>query len=116
MLGAGLAPLAGASLLASAADATDPASLPDRAAPAAPAAQASRVAAPDDAHDCLVEPHVSADVGSSVQGIVARPLVELGETVVRGQPIAELESRVERAALDQAAVRAAMTRRVSAIR
>lgn len=63
---------------------------------------------PEDAHDCLVEPHVTADVGSPVQGIIARLLVERGETVVHGQPVAELDAGVERATLEQAEARADM--------
>jgi len=56
--------------------------------------------------DCLIEPWVVSDVGSPVQGILSTLLVDRGETVKRGQPIAELESGVEQAAVALAAARA----------
>lgn len=64
----------------------------------------------DDAvlHECLIEPHLLADVGSPVQGVVERVLVERGEAVTRGQALVQLESAVERAALDEAEARAGM--------
>ena len=71
-------------------------------------AETDREALLEDGHDCLVEPHALAEVGSPVQGVLARVLVERGEPVVRGQPLAELESGPERALLEQAEARAAM--------
>ena len=74
---------------------------------------AARAADPVTAHECLIEPMTIAEVGSPVQGIVRALLVERGETVVRGQPLAALESGVEAAALEQAEVRAAMVSEVA---
>lgn len=59
-------------------------------------------------HDCLIEPFVLASVGSSTQGIVARLLVDRGESVTQGQPLVELESSIEQAARQQAAARTEM--------
>ena len=78
-----------------------------------PQASAGEADVPDDAHDCLIEPHTFANVGSPVQGIVARLLVDRGETVARGQPIVELESAIERATLEQAEARADMRSEVA---
>lgn len=50
-----------------------------------------------DAMDCLIEPWVVSDVGSPVQGVIAKLLVDRGERVSRGQPLAQLESSVESA-------------------
>ena len=70
-------------------------------------------AVPEGAHDCLIEPYTVANVGSPAQGLVARLLVDRGERVVRGQPLAELESDMERAMLAQAEARAGMTSEVA---
>lgn len=51
----------------------------------------------EDAMDCLIEPWVVSDVGSPVQGVIAKLLVDRGERVTRGQPLAQLESSVESA-------------------
>ncbi len=69
---------------------------------------------PDDAFDCLIEPTSLIELGSSLQGVVARRLVARGESVTRGQPIVELESSVEAAVLEQAEARAEMTSEVQA--
>ena len=50
---------------------------------------------PDEALDCLIEPWVVSDVGSSVQGVIAKLLVDRGESVKKVQPVAQLESGVE---------------------
>ena len=75
---------------------------------------ASAADVPDSAHDCLIEPMSVADVGSPVQGILAELLVERGETVARGQPIARLESGVEAATVEHAEARAAMQSEIAA--
>jgi RND family efflux transporter MFP subunit len=48
---------------------------------------------------CLIEPDRVADVGSPVVGVVDKMLVERGDFVQAGAPLAELSSDVERAAL-----------------
>ena len=81
---------------------------------AAGTARADADGAPDAAHDCLIEPMSVADVGSPVQGILAELLVDRGETVARGQPIALLESGIEAAAVEHAEARAAMRSEIAA--
>lgn len=65
-------------------------------------------AEPAERYECLIEPTVVARVGSPVQGVVSRLLVDRSEFVKRGQAIAELESGVERTNLEQARMRASM--------
>lgn len=48
---------------------------------------------------CLIEPDRVAEVGSPVVGVVDKMLVERGDFVREGDPIAMLRSEVERAAL-----------------
>ncbi|MFN0315781.1 MAG: efflux RND transporter periplasmic adaptor subunit [Burkholderiales bacterium] len=55
---------------------------------------------------CLIEPSKVADVGSEVIGILEKLLVERGDMVTKGQPTAELDAKVERAALSAARARA----------
>ncbi|MFK7858094.1 MAG: efflux RND transporter periplasmic adaptor subunit [Granulosicoccus sp.] len=62
----------------------------------------------DIGHDCLIEPFVITEVGSSTQGIVSRLLADRGATVKRGQAIAQLESAMEQAATMQAEARTEM--------
>jgi len=57
-------------------------------------------------HDCLIEPMVIAELGSSVRGIVSRIRVERGQRVKRGQTLVELDASVERAGLEEAEARA----------
>ena len=59
-------------------------------------------------YECLIEPTVVAQVGSPVQGVVSRLLVDRSDFVKRGQAIAELQSGVERTNLEQARMRASM--------
>ena len=61
---------------------------------------------PEEALDCLIEPWVVSDVGSPVQGVIAKLLVDRGENVTQGQPIAQLESDVENSEIALAAARA----------
>lgn len=62
---------------------------------------------PDEALDCLIEPWVVSDVGSPVQGVIAKLLVDRGESVEKGQPLAQLESGVENSEVALAEIRAA---------
>ena len=48
---------------------------------------------------CLIEPSLVVDVGSPVIGVIERVFVERGDTVQKGQVVAQLESQVERAAV-----------------
>ena len=71
-------------------------------------------AAPADAHECLIEPDSVAAIGSPVQGILARLLVDRADSVVAGQPLAELESALERASVAHAEARASMNSEIAA--
>jgi RND family efflux transporter MFP subunit len=55
---------------------------------------------------CLIQPYQEADIGSQVVGVIERVLVERGDFVKKGQPLAQLNSEVERAQLAAAKVRA----------
>jgi RND family efflux transporter MFP subunit len=70
-----------------------------------PAAHASD-SIPDDALDCLIEPWVVSDVGSPVQGVIAKLLVDRGQHVEKDQPLAQLESGVEYSDVALAEIRA----------
>jgi len=59
-----------------------------------------------DAVGCLNEPSVVVDVGSPVIGVIERVLVERGDIVRKGQVVAQLDSKVERAAVAVAVARA----------
>lgn len=69
---------------------------------------------PEEALDCLIEPWVVSDVGSPVQGVIDRLLVDRGESVTKGQPVAQLESGVESSEVALAEVRAATESEVAA--
>jgi membrane fusion protein, heavy metal efflux system len=55
-----------------------------------------------DALGCLVEPSIVVDVSSPVAGLLDRVSVERGDLVSKGQLVASLESRVERASVELA--------------
>jgi len=68
----------------------------------------------DEALDCLIEPWVTSEVGSPVQGIVSELLVDRGQKVTKGQALATLESGVEHAEVELAEARALMNSEISA--
>ncbi|MGB5328320.1 MAG: efflux RND transporter periplasmic adaptor subunit [Gammaproteobacteria bacterium] len=47
--------------------------------------------------DCLVKPEMYVELSSPVDSVMEKMLVETGDTVARGQPLAQLEASVERA-------------------
>jgi membrane fusion protein, heavy metal efflux system len=55
-----------------------------------------------DALGCLVEPSIVVDVSSPVAGLLDRVVVERGDIVSKGQLVASLESRVEKASVELA--------------
>ena len=55
---------------------------------------------------CLIQPSQEAEIGSQVIGVLERVLVERGDFVKKGQPIAQLNASVERAQLASAKLRA----------
>jgi len=62
-----------------------------------------------DVLSCLIQPFQEAEVGSQVIGVLDRVLVERGDFVNKGQPVAQLNSDVERAHLAAAKLRAEAT-------
>jgi membrane fusion protein, heavy metal efflux system len=58
---------------------------------------------------CLIQPYQEADIGSQVVGVIDHVLVERGDYVKKGQPVAQLNSDVERANLAHAKLRAEAT-------
>ena len=62
--------------------------------------------AAEESLDCLIEPWVVSDVGSPVQGVISTLLVDRGERVKQGQPLAQLESGVESSEVSLAEARA----------
>jgi membrane fusion protein, heavy metal efflux system len=62
----------------------------------------SEVSVKSDALGCLVEPSIVVDVSSPVAGLLDRVAVERGDIVSKGQLVASLESRVERASVELA--------------
>ncbi|MDB5820682.1 MAG: hypothetical protein JWQ11_4322 [Rhizobacter sp.] len=68
--------------------------------PAARAAEAARVARQP--VGCLIEPERVADIGSPVIGVVSMLNVDRGDVVSSGQPLAMLQSDVERASVSVA--------------
>jgi membrane fusion protein, heavy metal efflux system len=67
-----------------------------------PVAIAKPVEIKSDALGCLVEPSIVIDVSSPVAGLLDRVAVERGDIVNKGQLVASLESRVERASVELA--------------
>jgi RND family efflux transporter MFP subunit len=48
---------------------------------------------------CVIKPHVTVQLGSAVSGMLSATLVDRGDTVKRGQVVAQIESSVEQATL-----------------
>ncbi len=63
---------------------------------------------------CLIQPFQEADIGAQVVGIIDKVMVERGDLVKRGQPVALLNSDVERAAMAAAKLRAEATSELQA--
>jgi RND family efflux transporter MFP subunit len=55
---------------------------------------------------CLIQPYQEAEIGAQVIGVLDRVMVERGDFVTKGQPLAQLSSDVERAHLATAKLRA----------
>lgn len=58
--------------------------------------------------DCVIEPRTVVDVRAATEGLIEQVLVDRGDRIKAGQLLLTLDSRVERATLDQARHRAAM--------
>ncbi len=61
------------------------------------------------AADCLIVPHKVTHLSSPVMGVIATVNVQKSDTVKAGDVVAQMESSVERAAVDLAEVRAQIT-------
>lgn len=55
---------------------------------------------------CLTTPYMVADIGSATSGVIASLLVDRGDRVIKGQPLAYLESSLQDIALKIARARA----------
>lgn len=55
---------------------------------------------------CLLSPSRQLELASAVEGVLAEVLVERGDTVLRGQPLARLDTLVEERVLEAARFRA----------
>jgi RND family efflux transporter MFP subunit len=66
--------------------------------------------------DCLIEPSAVVELAAPVAGVVSEMLVDRGDRVVRGQSLARLEDRLERAAVAVARQRADSSASVEAKR
>lgn len=64
--------------------------------------------------DCVIEPHVVADVSSAVPGVMNTLEVERGDLVEKGQVLATLEASVERATVALAKAKANMRHLIKA--
>jgi RND family efflux transporter MFP subunit len=56
--------------------------------------------------DCLVKPQMYVELSSPVDSVMEQVLVDTGDTVVRGQPLVQLEASVERAKVKLARLQA----------
>lgn len=61
--------------------------------------------------ECLVEPHMVANVGSPIDGVLETVVVDRGDTVRKGQVVARLQSGVEAAAVALSKARVEFGRR-----
>jgi RND family efflux transporter MFP subunit len=59
--------------------------------------------------DCVINPHKVFDIGSQVRGVLETVHLDRGEYVEQGEVVAELDARVERAALEVARARSEIT-------
>ena len=66
--------------------------------------------------ECLLEPSQVIEVRSPTDGIIASVTVNRGDTIRRGQPLATLQSDVEKTALEAAALRARAEGQIAAAR
>lgn len=60
------------------------------------------------AYDCLVEPRTLINIGSLMQGIVDKVLVQRGTSVSKGQTLVQMEASMDAISVEQAKARATM--------
>lgn len=56
--------------------------------------------------DCLVKPEMYVELSSPVDSVIEKIMVDTGDTIARGQPLAQLEASVERAKVKLARLQA----------
>ena len=61
------------------------------------------------AHDCVIQPFIVAELGSSANGLLEEIMVDRGDRVTKGMVVARLRSDLEQASLDLAKGRAEST-------
>lgn len=61
--------------------------------------------------ECLLEPYMTANIGSPVPGALSAVMVDRGDTVQKNTAVARVDSRVQLAAVDIAKARAEYTKR-----
>lgn len=64
--------------------------------------------------ECLMEPMMVTEMGSPVQGVIQKLLVDRGDFVTAGQPIVQLEAEAEAINLASAKIRSSMQSEISA--
>jgi multidrug efflux pump subunit AcrA (membrane-fusion protein) len=64
--------------------------------------------------DCVIDPSEVVKLGSPITGVLAEVLVNRGDVVTRGQPVASLESSIEAATVRLNRFRAESTAKVNA--
>jgi RND family efflux transporter MFP subunit len=74
----------------------------------------SAAAAIDEPLDCLIEPYVIVNVGSGVAGLLDSVQVDRGDRVKKGQIVATLDARVEKATIELHRARATMQSTIKA--
>ena len=76
--------------------------------------EAEPAAVPPSALDCIIDPYQIVDLGSAVTGLIEEVHVERSDPVEVGDVLVELDSGVERAAVELARARAAMNGEIKA--
>jgi RND family efflux transporter MFP subunit len=71
-------------------------------------------AAAAESFDCVIDPSETVKLGSPITGVLAEVLVQRGDAVTRGQPVATLESSIEASTVRLNRFRAESTAKIDA--
>jgi len=77
-------------------------------------AATTTTAAAAESFDCVIDPSETVKLGSPITGVLAEVLVQRGDVVTRGQPVATLESSIEASTVRLNRFRAESTAKVDA--
>jgi RND family efflux transporter MFP subunit len=77
-------------------------------------AATTATAAAAESFDCVIDPSETVKLGSPITGVLAEVLVQRGDVVTRGQPVATLESSIEASTVRLNRFRAESTAKVDA--